>query len=135
MTLPKQIDTQVLTRDGQPAPGMFIKVRLRMPRKNDYHLVFGPSDAQGRITVTHDRLLAEARREAEFFLMDYGDAAEAADEVSVTPLSSDDLDRAISAHDLYAQVAAYPASWRTDLERARRVVTAWAPLRARVEFK
>ena len=85
--------------------------------------------------MTRSDLLIEARRNAEFFLMDYADPDEASGEISVTPVDARGLEQAISAHDIYSNVIAYPAAWRTNLQKARELIVGLEPLRARIEFR
>src|SRR5437868_951257 len=105
MRFPLRILIRVLTPDGVPAPGMFVNIRVRMKRKNDYDLAFGPSDGNGEITVTGEDIVKEARQVANFFLMDYADIkADSTGEIMVRTFVADDVRRAILAYREFARV-------------------------------
>ena len=59
------------TADGEILPGAFVTVRVPMWSKNQYMLVFGPSDAEGFIRVSGDELAAQAQAVQAAFPMDY----------------------------------------------------------------
>ena len=52
-------------------PGAYVAIRLPMWKKNQYVLVFGPSEADGNVRISHDELVARAREEQDAFPMDY----------------------------------------------------------------
>ena len=51
---------------------MFVMRKFGAARKNSYNLHFGPSDERGKMEVSRDQMLHEARKTANLFLMDYG---------------------------------------------------------------
>jgi hypothetical protein len=59
------------TVDDDPLSGAYVIVTLPMWEKNQYHLLFGPSNEHGLIHVTGDELQSMAEREANAFPMDY----------------------------------------------------------------
>ena len=59
------------TADDEPLAGAFATVRVPMWNKNQYMLVFGPSDADGLVRVSGSELAARARVEQDAFPMDY----------------------------------------------------------------
>lgn len=118
--LPASVRVRV-TAEGQAIPGMFINARVRMKRKNDYDLPFGPTNGSGEITITREDLLREARKLSEFFLMDYSDIErENTGEIVITVFDAADVDRAITAHNDFANAGVqYPVNWEADLMNAR----------------
>jgi hypothetical protein len=68
--VPAQVSIRC-TADGEPLAWAFVTVQLPMWSKNQYALVFGPSDGNGVIRVSGDELAAQARAEQDAFPMDY----------------------------------------------------------------
>jgi hypothetical protein len=59
------------TVDGAPFAGAYVTVSLPMWTKNQYALLFGPSDERGVISITGDELMSGVRAEQDMFPMDY----------------------------------------------------------------
>jgi hypothetical protein len=59
------------TADDEPFAESFATLRIPMWSKNQYVLLFGPSDADALILVSGDELAARARAEQDAFPMDY----------------------------------------------------------------
>jgi hypothetical protein len=57
--------------NGDPMPGAYATLRLPMWNKNQYVLLFGPSDDEGMIRVSGDELTRRANAEQAMFPMDY----------------------------------------------------------------
>jgi hypothetical protein len=118
MKLPERVDIRVAA-DGKPAPGMFVCVTLRMARKNDFALGFGPSDQDGRVRISREDLLQEAEKERRFFIMDYGHPEEDfGGELVIKPLNRDDLAKATAAYEVYHDVTDYPPRHKDKLRDA-----------------
>jgi hypothetical protein len=69
-----ELPAQVLIRctaDDEPLAGAFATLRVPMWSKNQYMLVFGPTDSEGLIRVSGSELAARARAELDAFPMDY----------------------------------------------------------------
>lgn len=120
MTLPNRIKARITT-DGIPVPDMFISAKVKMNRKNDYDLAFGPTDEAGEITVSKKEILEEAKKLADLFIMDYvGVESHHAGDVLVTVFDASDIDRAITAYEMFASAGvAYPPNWKEHLRKAR----------------
>ena len=87
---------------GQPAEGMFAKLKFLTARKNPYNLAFGPSNERGKIEVSRDHIISEARKVMEFFLMDYWNIeVDWTGVLCVTPMNRESLARALSAFRLF----------------------------------
>src|SRR5687768_72690 len=125
MTLPRWIRIRV-TANGAAARHMFVKVRVRMRRKNDYYLGFGPSDEDGQIAISQADLVSRAREELNFFVMDYAEIEkEHTGEIAVAIFEAEQIDRAIAAYDGFAKAGfAYPPDWKVNLAIAREVLRA-----------
>ena len=104
-----------------------------MPRKNDHRVWVGPTDARGRVTVTRDSLFAEARKDTQFFVMDYLDPAEASGEFVVTAVTSEDLDRAISGYQEFKEYFPFRGGWLDQIIAARGVMQSASGATATVE--
>ena len=59
------------TADDEPFVGAYVIVSLPMWSKNQYALLFGPSDERGLISISADDLTRQARHEEAAFPMDY----------------------------------------------------------------
>ena len=68
--LPEQLDLAV-TLDGEPFEGAWVHLRMPMERKNDYHLMVGPTDAEGALKVTRHEVKQQVRIVQSTGLMDY----------------------------------------------------------------
>ncbi|WP_242395822.1 hypothetical protein [Anaeromyxobacter oryzisoli] len=110
----------VVKRNGIPVPGMFVLCTLRSTRKNDFKLVFGPTDSAGRLRVSREDLLREGGNEKRLFPMDYGDVeADFSGELKVTPMNREALSRALTAYSMFNNVSPYPAGYEENVRRAR----------------
>ncbi len=108
--------------DGEPMMGLLVMVTLEMRKKNDYHVLFGPSDRQGRIQVRKSEILEKIREEQSLFPMDYEGEEFRGESLRVEPMGLRDLESALKAYEVYGPEAGYP-------ERYREVLTgAWETL-------
>jgi hypothetical protein len=83
---------------GQPTEVMFVRLKFLTARRNPYELAFGPSDEQGKIEVSRDQILSEARKEMELLLMDYWNIeVDWTGALRTTPMNRESLARARSA--------------------------------------
>ena len=98
--------------------GMFAFLKFVMARKNSFDLLFGPSDARGEIEVTRDRVLNEARKSMELFVMDYVDIeSHWTGKLQVTPMNRQATTRALSAYRLFRRYE-YPPDYEKNLQAA-----------------
>jgi hypothetical protein len=104
---------------GQQTAGMLVMLKFLTVRKNPYNLVFGPSDEKGRVVVTREQVIAEARKSMELFLMDYGEIeAEWTGKLQVTPMNRESIGRALSALRLFRRVHEYLPAYEESLGAA-----------------
>ena len=86
----------------QPMAGMFAIVKFLAARKNPYELVFGPSNDLGKIEVSRDHILSDARKVVDLFPMDYWNIeVDWTGALRVTPMNRESLARALSATRLF----------------------------------
>ena len=122
MKLPNTIEVSVKA-DGKPLDGVLVRVCIVTTSRNNFHSQFGPTDDNGRVVITRAALIAEAKRDQELFVMDYGDAENNfAGEVVVSIFGKDDLSRAINAYALFKDVAEYPPDYLKHLHRAQEIL-------------
>lgn len=87
---------------GRPAPGMLVLFKFLALKKSPFDFVFDPSDAQGKIEVSRDQILLEARKTIDLFPMDHWNIeADWNGVLRVTPMNREALARALSAIRLF----------------------------------
>jgi hypothetical protein len=69
-TAPSQVVIRC-TLDDEPFAGAYVTLSLPMWSKNQYALLFGPSDERGVISVTRDELMRSVHDDEAAFPMDY----------------------------------------------------------------
>jgi hypothetical protein len=117
--LPNEI-VVVVKRNAIPVSGMFVLCALRSMHKNDFKLVFGPTDSAGRLRVSREDLLREGGNEKRLFPMDYGDVeTDFSGELKVTPMNREALSRALAAYSMFNKVSPYPTGYEENVRRAR----------------
>jgi len=135
MRLPERLEVRVLV-DGTPTVGMFVCVTIRMTRKNDFGLGFGPTNEEGELMISREDLLREAEKERRLFIMDYTHPEDDfAGEVVVTPLNREALAQAITAYDTYQQVTPYPPRYAEQVQEARMLLDELKPKSLSVEIE
>lgn len=67
---PEQLVVNV-TAAANPPPGAWILLTLKMPAKNDFNLLFGPADRQGRLVIRWPEVEAQVQQARNMFPMDY----------------------------------------------------------------
>lgn len=117
LKLPTKLSITV-TADRRPLPGMWIVLEFPMSQKNPYQLAFGPSEAQGRISITEDEIRQEALKVNQLFLMDYAPLETYwTRALRVMPMGRAALQRALSASRLFKRYK-YPAGYQHSLAAA-----------------
>lgn len=122
MNLPAEIRIRVVA-DGKPLHGAFVLVTLRMRRKSDFGLAFGPADKAGLIRVERGDLLREAEKERRMFIMDFAHPeTDFSGRITVTPMNLEAIDRAILAERSFATALGQPAARGDQLQETKRML-------------
>jgi hypothetical protein len=93
-----------------------------MPERNGHRVWIGPTDDEGRVVVARDWLFDEARKEMNFFVMDYSDPSRTSGEFTVTAANLGDIERAIAAYPTFEPHFHFRPGWLEDLETAKRAL-------------
>lgn len=101
MKIPDRLNITIFV-GAIPVAKMLVMINFVACQKNAHNLGFGPSDINGKIYVTREQILAEARKNRELFLMDYA-AIETAwtGTLIITPMNREAIRRARSAVQLF----------------------------------
>jgi hypothetical protein len=107
--------------DGRPFPEAWVSVKIGMLVKNSFGHLWGPANTQGVLTITGDELLESAVRIRNLFLPDYVHPGPEtlSGELSIEPLTIQDLDRALAAYELFGP-AFYPAGYEKAVRAFRK---------------
>jgi hypothetical protein len=100
--LPNEVVVAVAI-DGAPVPGAWVRLDLLMQRKNDYRLLFGPTNSKGALAVTRAEIERSVRHEQLTGLMDFMGLGDWIGEIVVTPLNREAVERAREGHRVWAQ--------------------------------
>lgn len=120
--LPQYINLHILG-DSVPIEGLFVCVTVKVSFKNNFDLVFGPSDQSGLITICKDDIIREAEKDRKLFIMDYGDPVEDfLGKIEITPLNKKALDDAMAAYNIFGKFLAYPEDYLVNLHRAIQII-------------
>jgi hypothetical protein len=111
--------------DGKPVAGLLVFALVRVRRGNDYHLLFGPTDGDGKVTLTRADLEREVRATRELFPADY--TLDWAGEIGVRPLTVRDIEAAQRAYVLFKGAVAYPPGYEARLQAARQALLSLHP--------
>ncbi|HEX6650321.1 MAG TPA: hypothetical protein VF075_12300 [Pyrinomonadaceae bacterium] len=122
MKLPEQIQL-IATVDGNPLPGVLIQVSIVTSFKNNFHLLFRPTDDQGSVVITRGEMIKEALRDQQLFIMDYGDPeTDFAGELVISIFGRERLKGAIKVYPDFKDVADYPPDYLNNLHRAQEIL-------------
>lgn len=136
MRIPEKLSIAI-TADGVPLEGIPVLLTFVMARKNNHDLVFGPSDKSGDICVSGDQIRSGARKNVEFFLMDYADVESFwTGMLRITPMNRQAVERALSAFRIFRRFK-YPPGYEEMLQRADATLKKFpkAKLEARVHIE
>ena len=101
MRVPESIEINIAAA-GKPAAKMFATLKFECSVRSSYSFVFGPSDESGRIHITREQVLVEAKKCQDFFIMDYANIELGwTGTLVVTPMNRDAIEGALSAARLY----------------------------------
>lgn len=118
MSIPESIHIRVLS-DGVPAEGVLVEAIIRVRRKNDFASIHGPSDREGRVLITKDKILHEAESDRSMFQMDYGHPEDDfAGVISLQPCGESILHRALNGYLEFSKYCPYPLGYEQMLHEA-----------------
>jgi hypothetical protein len=123
----------ICTTDDRPVAGMPIMVTVKMTQQNDYHLVAGLTNTEGKLDISGRDLLREVEESLRLFPSDYaplsGDAAAFAGELVVHPLTVPEIESALRAYELYHDITPYPPDYKQMLQAGLGHLLAQSPRR------
>lgn len=123
LRIPERVEITVAV-GGRPTMGMFVMLKFGAARKNSYNLLFGPSDERGKIEVSRDQILHEAKKTANLFLMDYGGIEiEWTGALGVTPMNRQALAGALAAHKLFKSSYECASGYEKALKAAEAILS------------
>ena len=109
--------------NGRPLPDELVLITIKSAHKNNFDLVFGPTDTNGSLLVTRGELIKQAMDEKSIAQMDYGDPEhDFAGEIIVAPMTPEDIDRALKAYKFFREFTAYPIAWEKHLKRSKEIL-------------
>jgi hypothetical protein len=88
---------------GRGLGGAWVRVTLGTTERNDFNLLLGPADPQGRLVVKRQEILNQIQEIRDLFIMDYGGPDAWNGTMNVAVLNRDDVSRALSAFDLWGK--------------------------------
>jgi hypothetical protein len=98
--------------DGERLPGVFVLLTLKVRRKNDFHILGGPTDETGTAVVTREDIERSVERDRETFIMDYTGLADCTGEVMARPWNREAIEAALRAYELFSPHLPYPQGYR-----------------------
>ncbi len=120
--LPQYINLHILG-DSVPLGGMFVCVTVKVSYKNNFDLMFGPSDPSGLITICKNDIIREAENDRKLFIMDYGDPVNNfLGEIEIMPLNKKALNDAIAAYEIYEKYSTYPKGHLANMIKAVQII-------------
>ncbi len=122
------------TADGIPAAGIPVTVRIKMRQKNDYNILAGVTDSEGKLSVNASRLESDILESQMLFPMDTAPLAEFGGVISVHAMDVTEVTAALKAYEFYHAHSPYPAGYKADLDRGYRQLLNLAPKRIDVEI-
>lgn len=109
LSFPDILHVQVVDEAGQPITGKFaVSLRLHAHVKNDYSLL-KVTVLGGKVEFTLDEIQDEISRSQRLFIMDYAATMADCDElVTIRILSSEEVQRAVRAHEMFQLATGIP---------------------------
>lgn len=125
-TIPALLEV-TCTADDRPQPGLFVSVSLRMCKKNDHHMVFGPSDDRGKIDISRDDMMNWVKNACDLFPMDYADLSGFGGEIQVDPMGPGMIESAMKGFEMYGSIGPFPSGYANRLAEALETLVRMAP--------
>lgn len=104
--------------DDQPMGKAWLVVELEMDHKNDYGLLFGPTDASGKLVIKDMDLRQQAKKQLDLFPMDYVSPEGAwTGAMKIRVLNRTDVVNLQNAYETWKDAGLYPADFPLHLSR------------------
>jgi hypothetical protein len=100
--IPDELIIQARDREGGLA-GSWVRLTLATRRKNDFGVVLGPADREGRLVATRQEVLDQIDETRDFFPMDYTGLADWDGTIRVSVMNRDDVSRTLSAFEMWGK--------------------------------
>jgi hypothetical protein len=130
--LPEKL-TATCKADGEPVSGLLVDLTVKMRRKNDFHMVFGPSDGEGTITIHNLEILGQVETDQRLFEQDYADLHYFSGELLLEPMDQRSLESAYHAYEIYRAAVPFPSDYPDKLREAWETLNKRHPERLDVE--
>jgi hypothetical protein len=125
----------VCRADGTPLTGGMAQVTIRVRRKNDFTVPFGPTDDSGTALITLPEIEEWAEMERNAFPMDFTGLGDFTGELVATVKSRESLMGALGAYDMFHGSLRYPRGYADKLREAKRVLDQIAPATLTVDVQ
>jgi hypothetical protein len=117
-TLPAKLICTIKS-DNRPVQGLMIEAVLKTSNKNNYSIIFGPTNNEGVATIDYEELIKQTNSELELGVMDYNKLEDVYDgNIDILVMSVEELKAALGAYEIYKDVAYYPINYSANLESA-----------------
>jgi hypothetical protein len=128
--LPQSFRVTLTDEKGALGVGLLIRATLRMSQRNDYHVILGPTDDHGQLTVSGSDLENDAKSTYENFPADYVPLADGfSGFVEIHPLSAEQIRSAQDAYNLWRSAISFPQGYRDQLDNGLKALLKWNPHR------
>lgn len=122
--MPRQVRVTALL-DDQPFQDAWLALNLNMSLKNDYGLLFGPTDAAGELVISDDDLQEQIQRQLDLFPMDYASPKSAwTGSMRIRVLNRSDVANLQMAYDTWKDLDLYPEDLPSHLSRLDALLSA-----------
>lgn len=122
MRLPERIKVTATT-DSAPLADVLISISIVTTFKNDFILLFGPTDDHGELVITRADLIEGAGREQEMSPMDYGDPeTHFAGDLVISIFGGEKVKRAIEVYPLFKDAVQFPRDYLNQLQHAQEIL-------------
>jgi len=119
--LPDDFSVQCLA-DIQPHEGILLHTTVVMLRKNNFGVIFGPSDSCGKVSIQKQTILDKMYGDRKLFPMDYDGLPYFSGDLILEPMGRQEIESAIKAYDIFKSVNQYPSDYLDRLEAAWKTI-------------
>ncbi|HUW20061.1 MAG TPA: hypothetical protein VMW16_12235 [Sedimentisphaerales bacterium] len=124
--LPERIEC-VVTHEGSPVQGLMLEAQLKTTRKNPHQVLFGPTDALGRVVLLRSEIEEWAASELYMAIMDFDPLEHAfSGIIELRVINKKELADAVEAYEAYKEETSYPQGYLSNLHKAREILEGMA---------